>query len=73
MRDFENENIILNPYNTSNNRNGYDEVKMDFFKTSIEKGQAKVKNLYCQNILYYKTKQEQILFFVFGKFLQQRD
>ena len=45
MRDFENENIILNPYNTSTNRNGYDEVKMDFFKTSIEKGQAKAKKL----------------------------
>ncbi len=45
MRDFENDNIILNPYNTSTNRNGYDEVKMDFFKTSIEKGQAKAKKL----------------------------
>ena len=45
MRDFENENIILNPYNTSTNRNGYDEVKMDFFKTSIENGQAKAKKL----------------------------
>ena len=45
MRDFENENIILNPYNTSNNRNGYDEVKMNFFKTSIEKGQAKARKL----------------------------
>ena len=29
MRDFENDNIVLNPYNTSNDRNGYNEVKMD--------------------------------------------
>ena len=45
MRNFENNNIVLNPYNTSNNRNGYNEVKMDFFKTSIDKGQARAKKL----------------------------
>lgn len=45
MRDFENDNIVLNPYNTSNDRNGYNEVKMDFFKTSIDKGQARAKKL----------------------------
>ena len=45
MRDFENENIILNPYNTSNNRNGYDEVKFDFFETAIKDGQTKAKKL----------------------------
>ena len=45
MREFENENIILNPYNTSNNRNGYDEVKYDFFETALKNGQAKAKKL----------------------------
>ena len=45
MREFENENIILNPYNTSNNRNGYDEVKFDFFETAIKDGQTKAKKL----------------------------
>lgn len=42
---FESENIVLNPYNTSNNKNGYDDVRLDFFSTSIEQGQAKAKKL----------------------------
>ena len=42
---FESENIVLNPYNTSNNKNGYDDVRLDFFSSSAEQGQAKAKKL----------------------------
>ena len=42
---FESENIVLNPYNTSNNKNGYDDVHLDFFSSSVEQGQAKAKKL----------------------------
>ena len=42
---FERENIVLNPYNTSNNKNGYDDVRLDFFSSSVEQGQAKAKKL----------------------------
>lgn len=38
-------NIILNPYNTSKNDNGFQEVQKDFFITAIEKGQPKAKQL----------------------------
>lgn len=41
MSDFESKNIILNPYDSPTNQNGYEEVRELFFKTSIEKGQAK--------------------------------
>ena len=37
--------IILNPYNTSKNNNGFTEVQKDFFKTAIEQGQPKAKQL----------------------------
>lgn len=37
--------IILNPYNTSKNGNGFSEVQKDFFTTAIEKGQPKAKQL----------------------------
>lgn len=37
--------IILNPYNSSKNNNGFDEVQKDFFMTSIEKGQPKANQL----------------------------
>ena len=43
IKDFEQNNIILNPYNTSNNINGYDEVRLSFFETSIKEGEAKAK------------------------------
>ena len=42
---FEQDNIVLNPYNTGNNRNGYDEVRFDFFETALKDGQAKAKKL----------------------------
>ena len=42
---FEKDNIILNPYNTSENKNGYEEVKFDFFRTALKDGQAKAKKL----------------------------
>ena len=37
--------IILNPYNSSKNENGFKEVQKDFFKAAIEKSQPKAKQL----------------------------
>ena len=37
--------IILNPYSSSKNENGFKEVQKDFFTTAIEKGQPKAKQL----------------------------
>lgn len=37
--------IVLNPYNSSENRNGFNDVQKDFFITTIEKGQPKAKQL----------------------------
>lgn len=37
--------IILNPYNSSKNQNGYEEVRKDFFETAITKGQPSAKKL----------------------------
>ena len=45
ISNFERDNIVLNPYNTGNNRNGYDEVQLDFFETALKDGQAKAKKL----------------------------
>ncbi len=42
---FEQEYIVLNPYNTSKNDNGYNEVRLDFFETSLKDGQAKAKKM----------------------------
>ena len=36
---------ILNPYNSSKNQNGYEEVRKDFFETVITKGQTSAKKL----------------------------
>ena len=43
--DIEKEKIVLNPYNESKNRNGFTEVKNDFFKHVLKEGQAKTKRL----------------------------
>ena len=40
---FEKDNIVLNPYNTWKDGNGYDEVRFDFFETALKDGQAKAK------------------------------
>ena len=45
FREFEDFNIVLNPYNTSKDKNGYEEVRMDFFENSIKYGQSKSKKL----------------------------
>ena len=37
--------MILNPYNTGENNNGFSEVQKDFFMTAIESGQPKAKQL----------------------------
>lgn len=36
---------ILNPYNSSKNDNGFNEVKKDYFMTAIEKGQPDARKL----------------------------
>lgn len=36
---------VLNPYNSSENRNGFNDVQKNFFITAIEKGQPKAKQL----------------------------
>ena len=36
---------ILNPYNSSKNQNGFEEVRKDFFETAITKGQPSAKKL----------------------------
>lgn len=43
--NFENDNIVLNPHNTNEERNGYYEVKNMFFTSAIKSGQAKAKRL----------------------------
>ena len=43
--EFERENIVLNPYNTSVNENGFEEVRQEFFENAIKYGQAKSKKL----------------------------
>ena len=45
IEEFEENNLVLNPYNTCNNKNGLNEVRMDFFENSLTKGQAKSKQL----------------------------
>ncbi len=45
FNEFESNNIILNPYNTNVDMNGYNEVKYDFFETALKNGQAKAKKL----------------------------
>lgn len=43
--EFESENIVLNPYNSNEKDNGYDEVRNEFFMNCIEVGQAKSKRI----------------------------
>lgn len=45
ISSFEKENIVLNPYNSSENSNGYNEVRMDFFSNSLEYGQPYGKRI----------------------------
>ena len=45
IKVFEDNNIVLNPYNTNVNSNGYYEVKTDFFINAIKDGQNKSKKL----------------------------
>lgn len=45
ISDFEKENIVLNPYNSSNNNNGFNEIRNDFLSYSLDYGQVKAKKL----------------------------
>jgi len=46
--------IILNPYNSLENENGFKDVQKDFFITAIEKGQSKAKQLVLNKYLQMK-------------------
>ncbi len=43
--DFERDHIVLNPCNTNEKMNGYQQVRDDFFINAIKDGQAKSKKL----------------------------
>lgn len=43
IKEFEKDNIVLNPYNTPRNKNRYDKVRIDFFENALKYGQAKSK------------------------------
>lgn len=43
--NFEDNNIVLNPYNKADQENGFEEVRRLFFNTSLEKGQEEAKKL----------------------------
>ncbi len=45
ISNFEKENIVLNPYNTHQNNNGFYEVKYNFFNSALKDGQEKAKKL----------------------------
>ena len=45
ISDIEKEKNILNPYNENRNRNGFSEVKNDFFEHALKDGQTKTKRL----------------------------
>ena len=44
IKDFEREHIVLNPTNSSVNKNDFEKVRMEFFETAIKEGQTKSKN-----------------------------
>lgn len=45
IANFEKDKIILNPYNKTNNRNGYDEVRLEFFNNLFLYGNKISKKL----------------------------
>ena len=45
ISEFEQNNIVLNPFNTRNYNNGYWNVRNYFFENALEYGQAKAKKL----------------------------
>ena len=45
IEDFENENKVLNPSNSSKNLNGFQEVRYDFFDSCLRNGQKKGKEI----------------------------
>ena len=51
---------ILNPYNSSKNQNGYEEVRKDFFETAITKGQTSAKKLILSKYPLMKQRSDKI-------------
>ena len=45
VSQFQKDNIVLNPYNTYKNDNGYDEVRLEYFYNSVHFGQPKSKKM----------------------------
>ncbi len=42
---FERNNIVLNPYNSSDNNNGYEEVRREFLENALKYGEEESKKL----------------------------
>lgn len=45
IKDFEKNNVVLNPYNSCKNMNGYEEVKLDYFESVLTNNQDKAKKM----------------------------
>lgn len=45
VNEFEQNNIILNPYNSNKNNEIYEQIKKDFFTEIINQGQVKAKKI----------------------------
>ena len=43
--EFERNNIVLNPYNSSDNNNGYEEVRREFLENALKYGEEESKKL----------------------------
>ena len=44
IKNFEKEHIVLNPTNSSNNKNDFEKVRMEFFETALKESQIKSLN-----------------------------
>ncbi len=54
--EFERDNIVLNPYNTSDNNNGYEEVRREFLENAIKYGEEESKKLLLKKYPRLETK-----------------
>lgn len=45
VNEFEQNNIILNPYNSNKNNEIYEQIKKDFFTETMKNGQTKAKKI----------------------------
>lgn len=45
VNEFEQNNIVLNPYNSNKNEEIYEQIRKDFFTETLNKGQVKAKKI----------------------------